>query len=133
MQLLISDLPRPNGLAFSPDETALYVSNSRPPKWMRYSVEADGSVTRGRLLFDAGGEEGAGHPDGIKVDRQGNLWGSGPGGVWILSPEGKRLGTIPVPERVSNLAWGDADGKTLYITASTSIYRVRTIGGGVKP
>ena len=93
--------------------------------WMRESV----TVTR----FDAGGEAGAGHPDGIKVDRQGNLWGSGPGGVWILSPEGKRLGTIPVPERVSNLAWGDADGKTLYITASTSIYRVRTIGGGVKP
>jgi gluconolactonase len=133
LQLLIKDLPRPNGIAFSPDEKVLYVSNSGPPKWFRYSVQADGSVSEGKVLFDASGEKGAGGPDGIKVDRLGNLWGSGPGGVWILSPAGKHLGTIPVPERVGNLAWGDEDGKTLYIVASTSVYRIRTKVGGVKP
>ena len=133
LQLLIKDLPRPNGIAFSPDEKVLYVSNSGPPKWMRYSVHPDGSVTEGKVLFDASAEKGVGGPDGIKVDRQGNLLGSGPGGVWILSPEGKHLGTIPAPERVGNLAWGDEDGKTLYIVASTSVYRIRTKVGGVKP
>ena len=133
LQLLIKDLPRPNGIAFSPDEKVLYVSNSGPPKWMRYSVQPDGSVTDGKVLFDPSGEKGMGGPDGIKVDHQGNLWGSGPGGVWILSPGGKHLGTIPAPERVGNLAWGDEDGKTLYIVASTSVYRIRTKVGGAKP
>lgn len=133
LQLLIKDLPRPNGIAFSPDEKVLYVSNSGPPKWFRYKVQPDGSVTDGKLMFDASGEKGEGGPDGIKVDHQGNLWGSGPGGVWILSPDGKHLGTIPVPERVGNLAWGDQDGKTLYVTASTSVYRIRTKVGGAKP
>ena len=133
LQLLIKDLPRPNGIAFSPDEKSLYVSNSGPPKWMRYDVQPDGTVSGGKVLFDAGGEKGVGGPDGIKVDRQGNIWGSGPGGVWILSPAGKHLGTIPVPERVGNVAWGDEDGKTLYIAASTSIYRIRTKVGGAKP
>jgi gluconolactonase len=133
LQLLIKDLPRPNGIAFSPDEKILYVSNSGPPKWMRYSVHADGTVDDGRVLYDASSEKGVGGPDGIKVDRRGNVWGSGPGGVWILSPTGKHLGTIAVPERVGNLAWGDEDGKTLYIVASTSVYRIRTKVGGVRP
>jgi gluconolactonase len=133
VQLLIKDLTRPNGIAFSPDEKTLYVSNSGPQKWMRYTVNNDGTVGEGKLLFDASGEKGVGGPDGIKVDRRGNIWGSGPGGVWVLSPEGKHLGTIPVAERVSNVAWGDQDGKTLYITASTSIYRIHTKVGGVKP
>lgn len=133
MHLIIKDLERPNGIAFSPDEKILYVSNSGPAKWMRYNVQSDGTVTGGKLLFDPSGEKGLGGPDGIKVDRQGNLWGSGPGGVWILSPEGKHLGTIQVPERVGNLAWGDDDGKTLYVVASTSVFRIRTKVGGVKP
>jgi gluconolactonase len=133
LQLVIKDLPRPNGIAFSPDEKVLYISNSGPPKWMRYDVQANGSVSGGKLLFDATGEKGNGGPDGIKVDKQGNIWGSGPGGVWILSPEGKHLGTISVPERVGNLAWGDADGKTLYVVASTSVFRIKTKVGGVKP
>ncbi|MEP6717152.1 MAG: SMP-30/gluconolactonase/LRE family protein [Terriglobia bacterium] len=133
LQLVIKDLPRPNGIAFSPDEKILYISNSDPVKWYRYTVKPDGSVTDGRVLFDATKEKGLGGPDGIKVDRLGNLWGSGPGGVWILSPEGKHLGTIRVPERVGNLAWGDDDGKTLYVVASTSVFRIRTIVGGVKP
>ncbi len=74
-----------------------------------------------------------GGPDGIKVDKVGNLYGSGPGGVWIISPEGKHLGTITVPERMANLTWGDADGKTLYITASTSVYRIKLKIEGVRP
>jgi gluconolactonase len=133
LQVIIKDLPRPNGIAFSPDEKVLYVSNSGPPKWMRYSVHTDGTVDDGRVLYDATSEKGVGGPDGIKVDRRGNVWGSGPGGVWILSSAGKHLGTIPVPERVGNLAWGDEDGKTLYIVASTSVYRIRTKIGGMKP
>jgi gluconolactonase len=133
LQLVIKDLPRPNGIAFSPDEKVLYVSDSGRKCWMRYRVMADGSVTDGQLLFDGSKATGVGGPDGIKVDKQGNVWGSGAGGVWILSPEGKHLGTIHVPERVSNVAWGDQDGKTLYITASTSIYKVRTNVGGTKP
>jgi gluconolactonase len=133
LQLIISDLPRPNGIAFSPDEKILYVSNSEPVKWMRYNVQPDGSVSGGKLLFDPSAEKGVGGPDGIKVDRLGNLWGSGPGGVWILSPEGKHLGTIHVPERVGNLAWGGQDGKTLYVVASTSVFRIHTKVGGLKP
>ncbi len=133
LQLIIDDLRRPNGIAFSPDEKTLYVSNSGPPKWMKYSVNPDGTVGKGTVLFDASAEKGDGGPDGIKVDRRGNLWGSGPGGVWILSPAGKHLGTVAVPERVGNVAWGDADGKTLYIVASTSVYRIHTKVGGAKP
>ena len=133
VQLVIKDLPMPNGVAFSPDEKVMYVSNTVPPKWMKYTVRPDGTVDEGAVLYDAAADRGRGAPDGIKVDRQGNVWGSGPGGVWILSPEGKHIGTIPVPEQVANLAWGDDDGKTLYITASTSVYRIRTKVGGVKP
>jgi len=133
LQLIIKDLPRPNGIAFSPDEKVLYVSDSGRKCWMRYRVAQDGSVSDGKVLFDAGNAKGVGGPDGIKVDKLGNIWGSGAGGVWILSPEGKHLGTIHVPERAANVAWGDRDGKTLYITASTSIYKIGTKVGGLKP
>ncbi len=125
LQLLITDLPRPNGIAFSPDEKYLYVNNSEPKKiWMRYRVLPDGSLTDAKLLYDATADKREGAPDGMKVDREGNIYSAGPGGVWIFSPEGKPLATIIVPERVGNLAWGDADRKTLYIMASSSIYRV---------
>jgi gluconolactonase len=133
LQLVIKDLPRPNGIAFSPDEKVLYVSDSEKKIWMSYRVQPNGSVTDGKVLFDASGAKGVGGPDGIKVARQGNIWGSGPGGVWILSPEGKHLGTIHLPERVGNLAWGDRDGKTLYIVASTSVFKVRVSVEGIKP
>ena len=79
------------------------------------------------------GEKAPGGPDGFKVDKKGNLYGAGSGGVWIISPEGKHLATIAVPERVGNVAWGDKDGKTLYITASTSIYRIRLNIPGIMP
>ena len=134
LQLLVEDLPRPNGIAFSPDETYLYVNNSEPKKiWMRYPVNADGSLGSGTLFFDATSDTAPGAPDGMKVDREGNVYSAGPGGVWIFSAAGKHLGTIRVPEKVGNLAWGDEDGSTLYITASTSVYRVRTKAHGLRP
>lgn len=131
LQLIIRDLPRPNGIAFSPDEKYLYVSDSGKLVWMRYDVAPDGSISNGIVFMDSKGGKGLGGPDGIKVDTKGNLYGSGPGGVWIISPAGKHIATIGVPERVGNLAWGDKDAKTLYITASTSIYRIRLSIAGV--
>lgn len=125
LQLVIKDLARPNGLAFSPDEKFLYVAESGKKLWMRYRVQPDGSVTDGTVFLDASSDSAVGGPDGLRVDKKGNIYGSGPGGVWIISPEGKHIGTIKVPERVSNVAWGDKDGKSLYITASTSIYRMK--------
>lgn len=134
LQLLISDLPRPNGIVLSPDEKTLYVNNSEPKKlWMRYDVETDGSVKNGKLLFDATSDSRAGAPDGMKVDMKGNLYSTGPGGIWIFSPEGKHIGTVDIPEKAGNLAWGDEDGKSLYITASSSVYRIRTKATGVRP
>ena len=132
LQLVISDLPRPNGIAFSPDEKVLYIADSGDKVWMRYSVHPDGSVSDGKLLLDAKTDKAPGGPDGIRVDKKGNIYGSGPGGVWIISPEGKHLATIKVPEVVSNVAWGDADGKTLYVTASTSLYRIKLSIAGVR-
>jgi len=132
LQLIIRDLPRPNGIAFSPDEKTLYVSDSGKKIWMKYPVHPDGSVGDGTLLLDASGDKAPGGPDGIRVDKAGNLYGAGPGGVWIISPEGKHIGTFLLPEVVSNVAWGDKDGKTLYITASTSIYRIKLNATGVR-
>ncbi len=125
LQLLIKDLPRPNGIAFSPDEKYLYVDNSEPKKlWMRYRVKEDGSLTDAKVFYDLTADPRPGAPDGMKVDAKGNVYSTGPGGVWIFSPDGKALGTILVPERTSNVNWGGTDRKTLYITASSSIYRV---------
>jgi|HubBroStandDraft_5_1064220.scaffolds.fasta_scaffold44648_2 gluconolactonase len=132
IQLIIKDLPRPNGIAFSPDEKILYIADSGKHVWMKYPVNADGTVGEGTLFADANVDKTPGSPDGIRVDKNGNLYGSGPGGVWILSPEGKHLGTVKIPEVVSNVAWGDADGKTLYITASTSLYRIKLNATGVR-
>jgi gluconolactonase len=126
LQLLISDLPRPNGIAFSPGEKYLYVNNSEPKKiWMRYTVNPDGSLKDAKLLYDATSDTRVGGPDGMKVDVEGNIYSAGPGGVWIFSPEGKPLATLLIPERVGNLTFGGADRKTLYVAASSSIYRVQ--------
>src|SRR2546428_796423 len=125
LQLVIKDLRRPNGIAFSPDEKFLYIAESGRKVWLRYRVQPDGSVSDGVLILDPSSDKAPGGPDGIRVDEKGNLYGSGPGGVWVISRAGKHLGTIKVPEIVSNVAWGDEDHKTLYITASTSIYRIR--------
>jgi gluconolactonase len=126
LQLLSTDLAGPNGLAFSPDEKHLYVGNwdERKKVVMRYDVAADGSLTNGRVFFDMTGAPGDDAIDGVKVDRLGNLYVSGPGGLWILSPAGTHLGTIVTPEHPHNFAWGD-DGRSLYLTARSTLYRIR--------
>ena len=134
-QLLIKDMSRPNGLAFSPDEKILYVANSDPNKklWMRFEVKADGTLANGRVFFDVTPQTEPGLPDGMKVDRRGNLYCTGPGGIWIFSPQGKHLGRIQPTEVPANCNWGDADGKTLYITARTGLYRIRLSVEGIRP
>jgi gluconolactonase len=135
LKLAAKDLTGPNGLAFSPDERYLYVANWDEKKKvvMRYRAHADGTLTDGQVFFDMTSAPGEDALDGVKVDVQGNLYVSGPGGLWILSPEGKHLGTIVGPEHPHNLAWGDADGKTLYLTAQTGVYRVRLKIRGIRP
>jgi gluconolactonase len=134
VQLLAQDLSFPNGLGFSPDERYLYVANSDPARriWMRYAVGASGSLGTGELFYDASAEQARGIPDGLTIDAAGNLFATGPGGVLIISPAGTLLGRIELPESPANAAWGD-DGKTLYVTARTSVYRVRTLAGGKLP
>ncbi len=135
VRLVATDLRGPNGLAFSPDERHLYVTNWDPARKvvMRYEVTADGGLTGGRALFDLTGAPGAEALDGIKVDQRGNLYVSGPGGLWIVSPAGRHLGTIRLPELPANMAWGDADGRTLYLAARTALYRVRLGVPGLRP
>jgi gluconolactonase len=133
LQAVVKDMTRPNGIAFSPDGKTLYLSNSDPSRkiWMRYDVAADGSLKNGRVFFDATSEKDNGNPDGMKLDAQENIYGAGPGGLWVFSPSGKHLGTVKVPEIVSNCVWGD-DGKSLYITARTSVYRIKLPVRGAK-
>ena len=133
LQVVVKDLNRPNGLAFSPDEKTFYVANSDEQHrfWMRYDVAADGTVSNGRVFADVSAEKEEGVPDGMKVDSQGNIWGTGPAGVWVFSADGKHLGTIKPPEVPANLNWAD-DGKTLYITARTSVYRIKLSVAGEK-
>ena len=100
---------------------------------MRYDVKADGTLEKGRVFIDMNSDARPGLPDGMKVDVKGNVWDSGPGGIWIISPEGKHLGTILTPERLSNLAWGDADGMTLYTTGGTMVTRIRVKVAGIRP
>jgi gluconolactonase len=105
--------------AFSPDEEFLYIAESGRRVWLRDRVQPDRSVSDGILFLDPSSDKAPGGPDGRRVDKQGNLYGSGPGGVWIISPEGKHIGTIRVPEPVSNVAWGDRHGQTLYTFQGT--------------
>jgi gluconolactonase len=126
---LISDeLEGPNGLAFSPDERFLYVGNWDPERkvLMRYPIGADGRATGpGEVLYDMTDAPGEDALDGLKVDVEGHIYACGPGGIWIVSPEGEQLGLLKLPEDPHNLAWGDDDARTLYITALTSVYRIR--------
>src|SRR5262245_825157 len=133
LQAVIRDIALPNGIAFSPDYKTLYVANSEANRrlWMRYDVNADGSVSNGRVFADATSSKDEGVPDGLKVDSTGNVYAAGPGGVWVFSSTGTHLGTIKTPETPSNCAWGD-DGRTLYITAVTGLYKVRTKIPGMK-
>ncbi len=138
--VLARDLDRPNGIALSPDQKTLYVANSGDRPGMRtylmaYALNADGTVAAGRVLFDAEplrAQRSGGLMDGLKVDARGNLWATGPGGVLILSPEGKHLGTILTGMATANCCFGGADGTTLYITANNMLLRVATRTTGAK-
>jgi gluconolactonase len=131
--LLTKDLKAPNGIAFSPDEKRLYVSDSAQGLWMVYEVKADGTLASGRVFFDAKPwtQTRKGAPDGLKVDKHGNLFASGPEGIYVFAPDGTHLGTIETGVPTANCAWGD-DGSTLYVTANTAVYRIRltTKGAG---
>lgn len=133
--LLFKDLRRPNGLAFSPDENVMYLANSDAARkiWMRFDVKEDGALANGSVFFDATAEPGDGLPDGMKVDREGNLYCTGPGGIWVFTPEAKPLGVIHFPEIPANLHWGDGDAQTLYVTARTSLYRIKLNIPGIRP
>jgi len=135
VQLLTNELSGPNGLAFSPDEKYFYVDNWDEKKKiiMRYEVNPDGTLSNGKVFFDMTSAEGKDALDGMKIDQKGNLYVSGPSGLWIISPEGKHLGTIVGPEHPHNFAWGDDDGKTLYLCAKTGLYRIRLNIPGTRP
>jgi len=132
--LLTKELSGPNGIAFSPDEKYLYVDNwdLKRKVLMRYEVNADGTLTNGKVFYDFTSDPEPVALDGIKVDMEGNVYVSAPGGVWILSPAGKPLGRILPPEHDANFAFGDADGKSLYLTASTGLYRIRVNIPGIR-
>jgi gluconolactonase len=135
VMLVSKDLTGPNGLVFSPDEKFFYVDNWDDHKKivMRYEVNPDGTLKNGKIFFDmtsAGTEDAL---DGMKIDKAGNLYVSGPGGLWILSPQGKHLGTIIPPKHPHNFAWGAADGKTLYLCARSGLYRMKLNIEGIRP
>ena len=135
VKLVSAELEGPNGIAFSPDERYLYVGNWDLERKvvMRYEIDEAGDASNGTVFFDMTEAPGEDAIDGIKVDREGNLYVCGPGGIWVLSAEAEHLGTLKLPEDPHNLAWGDEDGRTLYVTALTSVYRIRLAVPGIRP
>jgi gluconolactonase len=150
LTLLVKDFVRPNGIAFSPDEKKLYVDDSEKGHIRVFDVKPDGTLENGQIFAELKDPSKSGVPDGMKVDQEGNVYSTGPGGVWVFSPSGNVLGKIEVPEVSTNLGWGnsiseagkdsaqvlpkeDSDYKTLYITAGNSLYRIRLKIPGVQP
>ena len=154
LQLISKDFSGPNGIALSPDERYLYVGNwprgivgqlpraedepvseigEKHKAIMRYEVQPDGTLKNGIVFFDFTNAQGEDGLDGIKVDQKGNVYVSAPGGLWVISPEGKHLGTIVTPRHPHNFHWGDADGKTLYLCARNALYRIQLNIAGVRP
>ena len=133
LRLLTKDLSQPNGLAFSPDGRKLYIDDSMNGDIHVYDVDSNGNLSHGRLFAKEEGPPETGVPDGMRVDRQGNLYVTGPRGIWIWSPSGKHLGTIVIPELAANLIWGGPAWDTLYITATTSVYQLKTKVRGFVP
>lgn len=129
--LLIRDMSQPNGLAFSPDGKRLYVDDSDRRDIRVFDFHPDGTVANERVFGEEKGSGGV--PDGMKADEAGNLFVAGPGGIWVWDAQGRHLGTVVMPEQPANLTWGDHDYQTLYITASTSVYRIRTKTRGFIP
>jgi len=127
VSLLTKTMTRPNGLAFSPDESILYVANSDPniAVWNAFDVNADGSISNERVFYDATGRPGKGLPDGLKIDKQGNVFATGPGGVYVMDPDGKLLGLINTTEATSNCAFGGKDMDYLYMTCDMHLMRIK--------
>ena len=128
LELVIKDLTRPNGIGFSPDEKTLYVSNSDEKRriWMRYDVAADGTREQRQRAVRRDGSQRERRSGWLKIDVRGNIWATAPSAVYVFSPGGTLLGTIKPPEDPANCAWGD-DGRSLYMTAETSVYRIKTV------
>jgi len=124
-ELLVRDQSRPNGIAFSPDEQTLYVATSDAANisWMAYDLDMSGASSA-RVFYDANDQTAPGAADGMKVDTARNIFATGSGGVWVFDPDGSNLGTIRPGEVAANVGWGK-DGRTLYMTSSTSLYRIR--------
>lgn len=132
-ELARADFERPNGLAFSPGEQRLYVADTPRYQVRVFDVAADGTLSGGEVFAQFSADHGVGRPDGMKVDEAGNLYTTGPGGLWIVAPDGTLLGHLRFPEKTSNCAWGDSDRRSLFITASNSVYRIRTRIPGLVP
>ncbi|MEO1432155.1 MAG: SMP-30/gluconolactonase/LRE family protein [Cyanobacteria bacterium J06632_19] len=133
LTLLNKEMIRPNGIAFSPDEKKLYVSDSEKLHILVFDVKPDGTLSAGKVFAELPGTTDKGVPDGMKVDTKGNVYCTGSGGVWIFSPAGKLIDKISVTEKATNLAWGNKDYKTLYITAGNSVYRIPLNTVGIQP
>jgi gluconolactonase len=133
VQLLTKDLTQPNGLAFSPDGKRFYVDDSEKRNILVFDVTAGGTLKNGRIFGEEPGGKDDGVPDGIKVDMNGNLYVTGPKGIWVWDAKGNHLGTIVMPEQPANLTWGDKEYRTLYITATTSVYRLEMKSRGFVP
>jgi gluconolactonase len=133
VRLLTKELTQPNGLAFSPDGKHFYIDDSEKRNIRVYDVTSDGTLSNGRIFGEEPGAKHDGVPDGIKVDKSGNLFVTGPKGIWVWDASGNHLGTIAMPEQPANLAWGDKDYHTLYITATTSVYRLELKTQGFVP
>lgn len=130
VELMAHDFDRPNGLAFSPDESILYIDDSPRRHVRAFDVRPDGTLTNSRIIADMDHPQ-PGSPDGMKIDVEGNLYVTGATGIWVFDPDGTLLGVIATPERPANCAWGDDDHRSLYITARTSLFRIRTKVAGI--
>jgi len=133
VQSLAKDLVSPNGLAFAPGEKYLYVNESQKKRITRFDVQTDDTIANPHVFIDMTSDPAPGVPDGMKVDKKGNVYCTGPGGLWIMSPDGKHIGTILTPLRLTNLTFGGADGKTLYITSFAALYRIQLKAEGLRP
>ena len=133
LRLLADDFAKPNGLCFDDGERFLYVNDTERMHIRRFAVSADGGLSGGDVFFVQDGDPRPGFPDGMKLDVLGNIWVCGPGGIWIVSPGAEKLGVIAVPEVAANLAWGEDDMRSLFVTASTGLYRIRTLVAGARP
>jgi len=132
VQLLTNDISHPNGLAFTPDEKYFYANNTDLKTIMKYEVQPDDTIANPKVFIDMSDDKAPGAPDGMKVDKKGNVYCTGPGGVWIISPAGKHLGTILTP-RATNMTFGGDDAKTLYVTGASFVARIPLKAVGIRP